>query len=326
MAIALKCKCFVDLVHINQLDEISNLDEPLLVLGSGSNILFINDYQGTVIHNKILGREILKEDAAHIWLKIGAGENWHDIIMYTLSNYWYGLENLSLIPGTVGAAPVQNIGAYGSDISGFIDHVEAYNLSDKTYTKIENKSCQFGYRESLFKQQNKKFIITYVILKLLKKPKLNLSYKILKDELTAYQNKYNIEVASAHDLSQVVINIRSSKLPDPKLIPNLGSFFKNPHVLNKHLQSLKEIYPALVSYDISGSGSLVKLAAGQLIDLAGFKGKQIGKVAMYQHQALVLTNCGGATGLEIWEYAQCVQKAVWDKFAVNIEPEPLILF
>lgn len=321
-----KARYFTTVDNVNALTKIHAYAKPLLVLGGGSNLLFVDDFEGTVIHNRIMGITLLQEDSEHVYLKVGAGENWHDLVMYTLSRNWFGLENLSLIPGTVGAAPVQNIGAYGVEVGQYIDAVDVYNIDTSSFETLSKAECLFSYRDSIFKHRDplghpaqSYRCITFVYFKLNKIPKLNLSYQAVKEKLAQLQ----LDQPSPQDLAQVIMQIRQSKLPDPKIIPNAGSFFKNPLVTKEHYVALHQAYPQLVSFEFDATH--VKLAAGQLIELVGFKGKQIGDVAMYAKQALVLTNCGSATGRALWEYAMQVKAQVYRKFSVNISPEPLIL-
>lgn len=324
--VSAKARYFTTINTVTDLINIHQYTKPLLVLGGGSNLLFVDDFEGTVIHNRISGITLIKEDAEYAYLKVGAGENWHDFVMYTLSHNWFGLENLSLIPGTVGAAPVQNIGAYGVEVSQYIESVDVYNIDTASFETLSNAECLLSYRDSIFKHRDSLGhpaqsyrCITFVYFKLNKLPKLNLKYQSVNERLAQLQ----LDQPSPQDLAHVIMQIRRDKLPDPKVIPNAGSFFKNPLVTKIEYETLLHTYPELVCFEFNETH--VKLAAGQLIELVGFKGKQIGNVAMYAKQALVLTNCGGATGRELWDYAMQVKAMVHRKFSVNINPEPLIL-
>lgn len=287
------------------------------VLGSGSNILFTQDLDGLVIKNEMKGIELLSENDSHVLLKIAGGENWHQTVRYAVHHGWSGIENLSLIPGTVGAAPVQNIGAYGVEIKDVLVAVETVNLSNGTMELFEKNDCLFGYRDSIFKQEKNKgkYFISHVILQLSKSFTPNTAYGEIEKNL---QEK-NISNPTLMDLHETIISIRSHKLPDPALIGNAGSFFKNPVINQSTFDQLLKIKPQALHYKIGADH--YKIPAGWLIDQAGWKGKRIGNVGCYEKQALVIVNHGDATGGEVWQFAQMVQKDVLEKFGITLEVE-----
>lgn len=297
---------------------------PLLVLGGGSNLVLRDNFHGLVLHLRNKGKQVIHEDDDHVWLQVAAGENWHKLVEYTLGQCYYGLENLSLIPGTVGAAPIQNIGAYGVELKDVFAELTAIEITSGLLVNFTLESCCFGYRDSIFKQALKdKYIITNVTFKLHKVPHLILGYPALKDLLASQQ----ASEITPQNVSNAVIHIRQSKLPDPAEIPNVGSFFKNPIVSLTTYQSLKNSYPDLVGYPVDDAyvkGSRVKLAAGWLIDRAGWRGKQMGGVAVHQHQALVLTNPGHQSGSVVLELAAAIQLSVQEQFGVWLEMEPRV--
>ncbi|RLD62638.1 MAG: UDP-N-acetylenolpyruvoylglucosamine reductase [Bacteroidetes bacterium] len=285
-----------------------------LILGSGSNIVFTQDFEGIVIHPKIRGVQIVEETTEYVLLKIGAGEVWDNFVNYCCKKNYGGVENLSLIPGMVGASPVQNIGAYGVEAKDVIEEVEAVNIETQKIEKFKNKDCKFEYRNSVFKNELKgKYIVTYVTYKLSKKPVLNTSYGKIQEEL---KNCKNINITSIRD---AIINIRNRKLPDPEKIGNAGSFFKNPIVDSKKTQELKKDFPNIVSYKISETKD--KIAAGWLIEQCGLKGKNFGKVGTYKDQALVIVNYGDATGKDVFNLAKDIQQKVYDKFGLALNME-----
>ena len=315
------------LATIKQPTELSELlldpnwqNQPRLVLGGGSNILLTQNFAGLVIKNAIHGITKTKEDARHVWLRIGAGENWHSFVKYCLQHEYAGVENLSLIPGTVGAAPMQNIGAYGVELKEVFDHLEAINVCDgKTYI-FDNAKCHFGYRTSIFKTTYKnQFIITYVTLRLNKNPQPNISYRALQQSLA----EANIQQPSITDISKTVIKIRQQKLPDPAKLGNAGSFFKNPLIKQAQLDELQQNYPDVPFYP--NGDNHYKVPAAWLIEQCGWKGKRQGNVGVHEHQALVLVNYGGGTGAELKALAQEIQQTVVDKFAIALQPEVNII-
>ncbi|MFM2134754.1 MAG: UDP-N-acetylenolpyruvoylglucosamine reductase [Bacteroidota bacterium] len=293
---------------------------PRLVLGGGSNILFTRDFHGLVVLNLISGISVIREDDTHVFVRAGAGENWHHFVRHTVEHGWGGLENLSLIPGTVGAAPIQNIGAYGVEIKDTFNELEALDLSDGSTRTFSAADCAFGYRDSIFKGAEKgRYLITHVTFRLAKKPVINTRYGAIEQEL----KEMGVANPGIREVSEAVIRIRRSKLPDPAMIGNAGSFFKNPEVPEAVYHSLKASYPDLPGYN-AGPGR-IKLAAGYLIEKCGWKGKVVGHVGMHEKQALVLVNHGGATGSELIEHARRVQTSVVDTFGVELEMEVNIL-
>jgi UDP-N-acetylmuramate dehydrogenase len=289
--------------------------EKFLMLGGGSNILFTKDFKGLLIKNEITGIEIMKEDDQQVLIRVGAGMIWHEFVLYCIERGWGGLENLSLIPGTVGASPIQNIGAYGVEVKELIDEVEGIDLVQKNTRTIKSQECEFAYRSSVFKNSLKNsFLITAVVFRLNKQHQLHVEYGAIRDELA----RMKVDHPSIKDVSNAVINIRQSKLPDPNIIGNAGSFFKNPLVSAKKLHDLKSIYPNIISFP---HGSDFKLAAGWLIEQAGWKGHREGNVGCHEKQSLVLVNHGNASGTEILQLAQKIQHSVHSKFGVELEME-----
>ncbi|MFM8432298.1 MAG: UDP-N-acetylmuramate dehydrogenase [Bacteroidota bacterium] len=322
--IDVNCNCLCIIQSVDEAIELLNdpefKDLEKLVLGGGSNILFTKDYDGLVILNRIHGISLLREDDLYIWVKAGGGVPWHELVMFTVERGWGGLENLSLIPGTVGAAPIQNIGAYGVEMKDTFVELEAVSLEDGTLRKFNHENCKFGYRDSYFKREGKgKFLIANVTFRLSKKPVVNTSYGAITQEL----QKKNIFTPSPKDVSDAVISIRSSKLPDPSKIGNAGSFFKNPEVSSEIFMELKKNHPEIVAYP--SSNGMMKLAAGWLIEKCGWKGLRQGNVGMHRDQALVLVNHGNASGKELILHALRVQESVKNNFGVNLELEVNIL-
>ena len=293
-----------------------NMRQTPLVLGGGSNILFTDHVNRLVLKNEIRGIETIREDAEHVYIRAGAGENWHQFVLYCLQHNLAGVENLSLIPGCVGASPMQNIGAYGVEIKEVFEELEAFHLHEKKTYTFSNNDCEFGYRESVFKGRYKdQFVILNVTYRLNKTPHFNTSYGAIEQEL----EKMGVKELSIQAISQAVINIRSSKLPDPTKIGNAGSFFKNPSVPVWRYNELKGKYPHIVGYP--NADGTVKLAAGWLIEQAGWKGVRRGDAGVHEKQALVLVNYGSATGKEIFELSEEVMKDVEEQFGVRLERE-----
>ena len=289
----------------------------LLLLGDGSNIVLRDDFSGLVVHIKSQGREVVAENDDYVWLKVAAGENWHQLVEYSLDNSLYGLENLSLIPGSVGAAPIQNIGAYGVEIKELVAELSALNIRSGLSVTFTNESCHFAYRDSIFKQALKdQYVITSVTFRLYKKPRLNLTYPALR---AVFNDMVEADI-SPQQVSAAVIEIRQSKLPDPATIPNVGSFFKNPVVTHTQFNNLKARHPDIVAYPVSESQ--IKLAAGWLIDKAGWRGKEVGGAVVHQQQALVLTNPLKASGMAVLELAELIKQSVFEQFGVMLEMEP----
>lgn len=293
---------------------------PLLVLGGGSNLLLTKDFQGLVLKNELTGIEVISEDADTIVVRAGAGEIWHQFVLYCIDNGYGGVENLSLIPGSVGASPMQNIGAYGTEIKDVFESLEAFEIATGEIHAFDKEACAFGYRESVFKRALKgRYIITSVAFRLQKNPQVNTTYGAIDAELQAQ----GISNPDIRDVSNAVIAIRSSKLPDPKKIGNAGSFFKNPVVDQAIYDEILKQYPHAPAYPAS-PGS-VKLPAGWLIETAGWKGKTIGNYGVHTYQALVLVNYGGATGNSIYQLSSDILADIEAKFGVQLEREVNIL-
>ena len=287
-----------------------------LILGGGSNILFTKDYNGLVLKNEIGGIEKINEDADHVYVRAGAGVNWHEFVLYCIENELAGAENLSLIPGSVGASPMQNIGAYGVEIKDIFHELEACSIADKKQVDFSKADCEFGYRESIFKNKYKgKFIITSVTYRLNKKPVFNTSYGAIEAELL----KEGVHTLSIKAISDAVISIRQSKLPDPVVIGNAGSFFKNPTVSNAQFAELKNKFPVIVGYPVNENQT--KLAAGWLIEKCGWKGYRNGDAGCHARQALVLVNYGHVKGEEILQLSEKIINSVKFMFDVELKRE-----
>lgn len=297
---------------INQYDK-----EELFILGGGSNMLLTGPLEKLVIHINLKGIDVISETESDVLLKVMAGENWHELVMYSIENDFGGIENLSLIPGNTGTAPIQNIGAYGVELEDVFVQCTALELASGKEVIFDKKACKFGYRNSIFKNEAKdQYIITSVTLKLTKKDhNLNISYGAIGDVLA----QRNITQPTIRDISEAVIAIRRSKLPDPNTLGNSGSFFKNPVLSSEDFKSFRNNHPDAPFYEVSATE--FKIPAGWLIDKAGFKGKRIGDAGIHEHQALVLVNHGNATGAEIWELALKIQKEIKELFGIYIEPE-----
>ena len=290
-------------------------NEERFILGGGSNILLTKDIDALVIKNEINGIEVVDETSDSFVVKSGAGVVWHDLVMYCIANGYAGIENLSLIPGNVGAAPMQNIGAYGVELKNVFHSLEAVETATGEVRRFSAEECQFGYRESVFKRKLKgQYIITSVSLNLSKTAELNTSYGAIEQEL----ERLNVSTPTIQDVSRAVINIRSSKLPDPKTLGNSGSFFKNPVVETAQFEELKAKYGSIPGYP---AGDKTKLAAGWLIEQCGWKGKVVGNTGSHAHQALVLVNYGNATGVEIFELSEQIMQSVYNTFGVQLERE-----
>ncbi len=293
---------------------------PCLLLGGGSNIVFTGDYDGLVIKIELKGRRLVAEDGDAWYVQAGAGENWHDFVRWTLDQGWPGLENLSLIPGTVGAAPVQNIGAYGLEMAEHFHRLEACFLHSGEMRDYDAAACRFGYRDSVFKHTRAEpVLIASVTFRLPKLWRPRLGYADVAHELSAR----GIHDAQPRDVSDAVIRIRQRKLPDPAVLGNAGSFFKNPLVDAAKLVRLLDAHPALPHYP--QPDGTAKLAAGWLIEQCGWKGRALGAVGCYEHQALVLVNHGGATGKDVCRLARAIQDDVRTRFDIALEPEPLFV-
>jgi len=301
-------------VAISVLKERKSLKYPLFIIGSGSNLLFTGDYKGTLLHLEIEVITIEEKHPEYVIVSSGAGLNWDKFVEWSVDNGFGGIENLSLIPGMVGASPVQNIGAYGVEVKDTIEKVRAVSIEDGTISEFSNNNCRFGYRNSIFKGEFKgKYLVTRVYYKLTTNPLLKLDYGSLNDEIK------KIGEVTLKNVRQAVINIRRSKLPDPAIIGNAGSFFKNPVVSSSAAEGLKKRYPQMPAYEDQSGG--IKLAAGWLIDQCGWKGKRIGDAGVHDKQALVLVNYGKATGKEIYNLSEAIKKSVQKKFGVELERE-----
>jgi UDP-N-acetylmuramate dehydrogenase len=288
---------------------------PPLILGGGSNILLTRDIDGLVLKNEIGGVELLHEDEEYVYVKVGAGEVWHSFVLHCLERDWAGVENLSLIPGSVGAAPMQNIGAYGVEIRDVFHELEAFVIDEQKVYVFSANDCEFGYRESIFKGKYKnRVVILNVTFRLNKKPVFHTSYGDIRNEL----EKMGVKDLSIRAVSQAVVGIRQSKLPDPKVIGNAGSFFKNPTVSKEKFEELQKEHPTIVAYPRPVG---LKLAAGWLIEQCGWKGFRRGDAGCHAKQALVLVNYGNATGREIYDLSEEILLSVNEKFGVLLEKE-----
>ncbi|WP_395077871.1 UDP-N-acetylmuramate dehydrogenase [Flavobacterium sp.] len=316
-------KKFVAVHSVDDLKKVleENKSEKKFILGGGSNMLLTKDIDALVIHIDLKGKKIIKEDENFVWVESQAGENWHELVLFTINQNFGGLENMSLIPGNVGTTPVQNIGAYGTEIKDTFVSCEAINIDTQEVKTFSKEECNFGYRESIFKHEVKdQFIITSVVFKLTKRNhKINISY----GDITAELEKQNIKNPTLKEVSNAVIAIRQSKLPDPKELGNSGSFFKNPIISRNLFNKVKLKFPEIKHYDVSESE--VKVPAGWLIEQAGFKGKRFGDAGIHKNQALVLVNYGNATGQEILNVSKEIQKTIFEKYGIHIEAEVNII-
>lgn len=320
--IAARTAAFAPVRSTDELREvIRQARPPLLILGGGSNMLFTRDWPGSVIHNRITGMAVIRNFQNRVWVRVGAGENWHGFVQWAVKNGYGGVENLSLIPGSVGAAPVQNIGAYGVELKDVFVRLDALELSTGKQLSFSRSACRFGYRDSFFKQAGKgKYCITSVVLSLSRRQhRLRLSYGDIRNTL----NDMGVEQPGIADISEAVVRIRSSKLPDPAVIGNCGSFFKNPEVPRAVLSRIQAGHPAAPFYELPGNQ--VKIPAGWLIEQCGWKGKRVGNTGSYAKQALVLVNYGGATGREVEALAYAIIESVEQQFGIRLEPEVNIL-
>lgn len=317
--IDVKAKAFSSFSTVDELVKIIQTKEsslPLFILGGGSNILFTKDVEALVLKNNIEGIECVAEDSSFVEYKVGAGVVWHQFVQYTVEKGLGGIENLSLIPGSVGASPMQNIGAYGTEIKDCFVSLDALNLETLKIEYFDKDKCNFGYRESVFKRELKnKYIITSVTYRLSKKPKLNTEYGAIKEEI----ERMDYQEISVKSVSQAVINIRNSKLPNPKILGNAGSFFKNPVISYAHFIQLKEQYPNIPNYP-QANGE-IKIAAGWLIEQAGWKGKRVENCGVHEKQALVLVNYGDAKGNEIYALSSQIIHDIHQKFGIVLERE-----
>ncbi len=291
--------------------------QPVFLLGGGSNVLFTQDVQGLVLKNKLRGIQVIREFKNKVWVEVGGGEVWHEFVLWAVAKDYGGLENLSLIPGTVGASPIQNIGAYGVELKDVFVRLKALNLTTGKLRSFNHTACQFGYRDSIFKRQEKgKWCITSVVFSLRKSPhRLNISYGDISKTLESS----GITKPGIDDISRAVVQIRTSKLPDQAKIGNCGSFFKNPETERAVLDQILETYPQAPHYRLPDGR--VKIPAGWLIEQCGWKGKRVGNTGCYERQALVLVNHGGATGEEVKNLAKTIVESVVEKFGVRLEAE-----
>ncbi len=308
-----------DIISINQtLKYLKSYPQPYLILGGGSNILFSKNFDGLIIHPNLTNISFLKEDNNNVWIEAGAGVEWDALVNYCVTNNWYGLENLSYIPGNVGASPVQNIGAYGVEAKDCIETVKGVFIDTAELFEFTNSQCAFAYRQSIFKAGLKnKTIITSVVFKLAKKACFNLSYGSVKDQVEA-NGGINLK-----NVRQTIITIRKSKLPEPKEFGNAGSFFKNPVIQQSAFEALKSKYANMPHYPVDEKN--IKIPAGWLIEQAGWKGKSIGQAGVHNKQALVLINKGGASGADLIHLANTIIAEVKTKFGICIEPEVNII-
>ncbi|HFB99818.1 MAG TPA: UDP-N-acetylmuramate dehydrogenase [Phaeodactylibacter sp.] len=312
-----KAESFVEVHSVKELQGVlKENNASIFVLGGGSNLLLTKDIKGLVIHNNIKGRKIEREFKHVAYVSAGGGENWHQFVLWTIEKGLGGIENLSLIPGRVGASPIQNIGAYGVELKDVFHRLEAVELATGELRVFRKKDCAFGYRESIFKKKYKgKFCITKVVLKLSKRPKINLTYGAIAQTLALQ----NIKNPTIKEVSNAVIQIRSSKLPDPAELGNSGSFFKNPEISKRQFRSLQKAFPHIVFYPLKNEK--IKIPAGWLIEQCGWKGKRIGNTGCHAQQALVLVNYGNATGKEIQTLALKIMDSVKTKFGIELKME-----
>lgn len=317
-AISVRCRRFVEAESVGDVISFAKSfgEGDLLILGGGSNVLFTADYQGTVFHSAIKGIEVMGNDTDSVLLRVGSGEVWDNVVAFCVNNDMYGAENLSVIPGEVGASAVQNIGAYGAEIKDIIYKVEAIEVATGEFVDIMACDCRYAYRSSRFKTDWKnKYIITHVTYKLSKTYEPRLDYGNIRDEM----QKRGIANPTAVQLRQVITDIRNSKLPDPKVEGNAGSFFMNPVVARSKFDALKSQHPTMPYYDVDADN--VKIPAGWLIDQCGWKGRTIGNAGVHSKQALVLVNRGGATGAEIVNLCNVIVEDVKSKYGIELVPE-----
>ena len=317
--ISVNAKFFVEVNNEEDLAKIFNLPDfknvKKIFLGGGSNVLFLKDFDGLVILNKLKGVKISREDSENVLIRSMGGESWNNFVNFAVERDLWGVENLASIPGTVGAAPMQNIGAYGAEIKNVLENVETFNFDTGEKKIFNREECKLGYRDSIFKNELKdKSFITAVTFKLNKTSHKNVDYKVLRD----YLEKNKIKVKHSKDISDAVSAIRKDKLPNPAVTPNAGSFFKNVFVEESELERLQKIYPDIPNFDDEG---IVKIPAGWLIEQCGWKGKRVGNVGVHDKQALVLVNYGGAIGEEILALANLIISDVKEKFGLDLIPE-----
>ena len=314
-----KASRFVEYASVEELRGLWNAEREAVAralhIGGGSNLLFASDYEGLILHSAIKGYTVVKETEEEVEVRVGAGEVWDDFVAYTVANGWYGAENLSLIPGEVGASAVQNIGAYGVEAKDLIVSVDTFGLETGEERRFMREECRYAYRESVFKQELKgKYAVTFVTYRLKKHPVFHLEYGNIRAELEKQGCQVDLE-----NVRRIIIAIRQAKLPDPKVLGNAGSFFMNPVVAREVFEALREQYPQMPFYEMSADR--IKIPAGWMIDQCGWKGKSLGPAAVHDKQALVLVNRGGATGADIVALSDAVRASVRDKFGIDIHPE-----
>jgi UDP-N-acetylmuramate dehydrogenase len=308
-----------EFIEFYTVEEVLTLSKTLaqkkwLMIGQGSNLLFLNDFKGVILHSAIRKMEIIEEDNQWVDIEVGSGVIWDQFVEFCVENGWGGVENLSSIPGEVGAAAVQNIGAYGMEVQEAIEKVNAVEIATSQLREFSKENCQYGYRQSIFKNQNKgQYILTSVVFRLSKKPQFKLTYQHLEDEV---RKRGNINLQT---IRETIIGIRAHKLPDFRVMGNAGSFFINPVISKKHFQHLQSEYPEIPHYYVSETEE--KIPAAWLIEQCGWKGKQVGKVAVHAMQPLVIVNCGGASSIEIKQLADEIQLSVKNKFDIQLQPE-----
>lgn len=314
-----KASRFVEYASVEELRGLWNAEREAVAralhIGGGSNLLFTSDYEGLILHSAIKGYTVVKETEEEVEVRVGAGEVWDDFVAYTVANGWYGAENLSLIPGEVGASAVQNIGAYGVEAKDLIVSVDTFGLETGEERRFMREECRYAYRESVFKQELKgKYAVTFVTYRLKKHPVFHLEYGNIRAELEKQGCQVDLE-----NVRRIIIAIRQTKLPDPKVLGNAGSFFMNPVVPKMQFEALLAQYPDMPHYPVDEAH--VKIPAGWMIDRCGWKGKRVGHAGVHEKQALVLVNCGGATGKEVMHLAEEIVASVRERFGVTIRPE-----
>ncbi len=323
--IDVKARCFAELSSDDEIKAFIRSDSFLnnskfLILGGGSNMLFTGDFDGVVVKINTKGIKIVRESKFFTYVQANAGEIWNEVVQYCVRNNYYGIENLSLIPGNAGSAPIQNIGAYGVEIKDVFFKLNALDISSGEVKNFSKEDCRFGYRDSIFKNELKnKFVILNIVLKLSKEPCFNVEYGSIREELGKTGNT-ELTLAS---VNQAVCNIRNSKLPAPEIIGNAGSFFKNPVISKQKYAELRVQFPDINAFKIIDNN--YKLSAGWLIEQCGWKGKRRGDAGVYEKQALVIVNHGNATGADIINMAEDIRQSVYDRFGVNLENEVNII-
>ncbi len=336
-AVEASADTYVEINHWYELDELDaaqSADAPLLCLGEGSNVLFVDDYPGTVLRIRNQGISVVDEDDEQLVLRVAAGESWHQLVTWSVNHDLWGLENLALIPGSVGAAPIQNIGAYGVELAHCLQSVQVFDRQQSCWLRMSLDEADLSYRDSLFKRdQDQRYLISEVCFCLSKRPEPVLTYPGLIDYLQRHSDREAGREYSSFEIAEAVSAIRRSKLPDPSQLPNAGSFFKNPQVRAAQYHGLKEQYPNIPGFAVdshddpypSEEDSLIKLSAGWLIEQAGWKGHRLGDAGVAPGHALVMVNHGSASGRDIWSLAQAIQSDVHSRFGVSLQPEPRII-